>query len=81
MKTYFVVNEKEREIFEKKFHVPFGYYTVPYFQTEDGAVGYVENSRDEIRNNLIVEKYEGGVCEVIYRGFWYTPESDKIKVN
>lgn len=74
MKTYFVMNEKERTDFEKKFQVPYGYYACPYFQTEDGAVGYVENSPQRIRDYLIVEKWESGEKEIIYRGEWYSPE-------
>lgn len=75
MVTYYVVNEKERTRFEKKYHVPYGYYAVPFFNTEDGAVGYVEKSSQ--REHLIVERWDSGVCEVIYRGTWYEVGDDE----
>lgn len=75
---YFVVNMKERERFEKKFQVPFGYYAVPYFETEDGAVGYVESCKENVRNELVVEKWESGEFEIVYYGQWYSPELDKL---
>lgn len=75
MVLFYVVNEKERTEFEKKFQVPYGYYAIPFFQTEDGAVGYTENASPIVRDNLIVERWEGGECEVVYRGIWYEPEA------
>lgn len=79
MRTYFIVNLKDKEVFEKKFQAPYGYHTCPYFQTEDGAVGCVENSPSRIRDFLVVEKWEAGVMEVIYRGEWYSPELDDLE--
>lgn len=78
MVTYFVVNVEEKARFERKFQVPFGYYATPFFQTEEGAIGYVENLPEAKRNNTIVEKWENGTREVVYEGKWYSPELDRI---
>lgn len=79
MVTYFVVNLEEREKFEKKFQVPYGYYALPNFQTEDGSIGYVENLPNNKRINTIVEKWENGDMEIVYQGQWYSPELDEIQ--
>jgi hypothetical protein len=78
MVTYFVVNLEDREKFEKKFQVPYGYYALPFFQTEDGAIGYVEGLKEARRIHTIVEKWEGGEMEIVYQGQWYSPELDTI---
>jgi hypothetical protein len=75
MITYFVVNEKERNEFEMKFQVPYGYNVCPHFQTEECAIGYVDTlTMMHKGNQLIVEKWENGNCKVIYRSGWYKPE-------
>jgi hypothetical protein len=74
MVIFFVINEKERSEWEKKFHVPYGYYAQPYFKTEEGAIGYVNIHREEKRNELVVERWENGECEVVYQGGWYEVE-------
>lgn len=76
MKKYFVVNDKERILFEKKYHAPYGYKESPSFDYEADAVAFVETSTQKVRNDLVVEKIEGGEVEVVYRGFWYSPELD-----
>jgi hypothetical protein len=78
MVTYFIVDVEEKARFEKKFQVPFGYYAIPFFQTEEGAIGYVENLRESKRINTIVEKWENGNMTVVYEGRWYSPELDRI---
>lgn len=75
MVTYFVVDEKERNKFEMEFQLPYGYHTVPHFKTEDGAIGFVDNCKISFKKeNLIVEKWENGNCEVIYRSGWFKPD-------
>ena len=81
MVTYFVRNLKDKEVFEKQYQVPYGYYTCPHFQTEDGAIGYVESLPSKVRDNTIVEKWEGGVMEIIYKGEWYSPELDNLEIQ
>ena len=78
MVTYFVVNLEEKAKFEKKFQVPFGYYAIPFFQTEEGAISYVENLREAKRNHTVVEKWENGNMEVVYEGKWYSRELDRV---
>lgn len=76
MVTYFVINEKERDAFEMLYQVPHGYYACPHFQNEEAAVGYVEMLPTNKRNQTIVEKWDGGVKEVIYHGSWYDTSID-----
>jgi len=71
--VYFVINDVERTMFEKKYHAPYGYHTSPAFQTEDGAVGYVESLGDLKRPQYVVERIVAGKVEVIYRGEWFDP--------
>jgi len=81
MKTYFVVNEKEKDEFEKKYQAPYGLHTCPNFDFEESAVGFVETSPYKGRNDLIVERWENGECTVVYRGIWYTTELDMMDEN
>ncbi len=76
MPKYFVVNQKDREIFEKRNHAPYGYSKSKSFDDEKSAIAFVETSIKIIRDNLVVEKLENGVSEVVYCGYWYDPEWD-----
>lgn len=81
MPVYVVVNEKEREVFEKKYHLHYGYHTCQIFSELDAAVGYVENLPESKRMNTIVERHEAGDIEIIYRGAWYDHELDYVVDN
>ncbi len=76
MIKYFIVNEDERNKFEKEYQVPYGYHTCPHFSDEELAIGYVEMLRTEKRDKTVVEKWENGNKEVVYHGSWYDPSLD-----
>jgi len=78
MVVYAIVNESERTKFEKEYCIPYGYYTCPLRSTEKEAISIVENTPDRYRKNMIVERWENGEVEEVYRGEWYDRSLDEI---
>jgi uncharacterized protein YbdZ (MbtH family) len=74
MVMFFVINETERSEWEKKFQVPHGYYTLPFFKSEEGAIEYVNNKPVDKRCDYIVERWENGEVDVVYQGSWFDTE-------
>jgi hypothetical protein len=74
MKHYFVVNENVKTKFEKEYQVPFGYYAMPHFKTEEGAIEFVGSMKEPDRIVSYVEKCECGNSDIVYRGAWYDKE-------
>lgn len=63
---YVVINEQDREAFEKRWQIPYGYGESDVFTDFEDAVDELEsyfNSKE-----FIVEKIDTNGREVVYRG-------------
>jgi len=66
MKTYAIVNEKERVVFEKEYQIPFGYANAPLFDKLSFAIAYHELLPDN-REDYVIEECESGFTTTVYR--------------
>jgi len=65
--VYAIINEKERDNFEKKWFIPYGYFNCELFTNLDEAIEVYEMVYTKMdRENHVIEKVVYGEREVIY---------------
>jgi len=70
MKTrYAVVNQKEKEEFEKKWQMPYGYNNSPKICfNQDEAIHWInQNLGPNERRNYVVERHKSGKIEIVWK--------------
>ena len=65
---YAIIDEYEREKFEKEWQMPYGYSHCFISNEAKTAIQWLENHYEESETTVIIEKIsEGGYIELFYR--------------
>lgn len=70
MKTrYAVVNQKEKEKFEKKWEMPYGYNNCPKICfNQNEAIGWINRNLGSIeKKNYVVERHNCGKIDIVWK--------------
>lgn len=69
MVVYTIVNDLERQKFEKEYGIPFGYGYTPVFKGSNGFKEAIEFLKDvKSRMSFVIERHENGKIELVSRG-------------
>jgi hypothetical protein len=66
MTVYAIVNEKERNRFEREYQIPYGYYNCVLFFDLGEAIDLYDKIPIKIRKKLIIEKCSSGERKTVY---------------
>lgn len=66
MTIYTIVNEKERNDFEDKYQIPYGYYNCPLFFDFTEAIDLYDKMPLHIRKKYIIERCSCGTRQKVY---------------
>ena len=64
---YAIINEKERNDFEKKYQIPYGYGLCEFFYDYDTAYEFFDEEKIDYHESFVIEKVDSNGREIIYR--------------
>jgi hypothetical protein len=65
---YVVINERERDAFEKKHQIPYGYSDCDIHTDFEDAMDEFETYGNNLLKEYIIERIDQNGREVVYRG-------------
>lgn len=65
--VYAIINDKERNDFEKKFQIPYGYSACELFDDFDVAIKYFDSNKKNFNKHTIIEQVDSSGRCLVYK--------------